>query len=177
MGTKHADSLSDTQKRILRFVLLHHSSKEIAKLLDCSPHTVDNHIKAAIGRLGAKDRYDAARMVATVETDPERRALASQPSALERPLESSNALISPTHGENQSSEASHPPDTNSVLKRDTDSTRGGYRLLPLPRYWGEENDLKFGQKLFRIACLTVALSLSFGALISSLQALQHALVR
>lgn len=38
-------------------------SKVIAKILGLSPHTVDNHLKAAMQRLGAATRHEAAEIV------------------------------------------------------------------------------------------------------------------
>ena len=59
--------LSMRQSDCLRLVAEGFTSKEIARELGISPSTVDNHIKAAVDRLGARNRTDAARLVATRE--------------------------------------------------------------------------------------------------------------
>ena len=53
-------SLSPRQIEILRLVSEHYSSKEIARSLNLSPYTVDNHIASAIQRLGVTNRREAA---------------------------------------------------------------------------------------------------------------------
>ncbi|MEH6759273.1 MAG: helix-turn-helix transcriptional regulator [Parasphingorhabdus sp.] len=61
------DSLSEPQKECLRLVASLRSSKEIARILDVSPHTVDQRLKRAQTKLGASSRAEAARMFAKHE--------------------------------------------------------------------------------------------------------------
>lgn len=56
--------LSQRQLEVLQLVSEGLTSKEIGRHLSISPSTVDNHIKAAIDKLGAKGRYAAAHQVA-----------------------------------------------------------------------------------------------------------------
>ncbi|QJB68039.1 helix-turn-helix domain-containing protein [Parasphingorhabdus halotolerans] len=56
------DNLSEPQKECLRLVASLRSSKEIARILDISPHTVDQRLKRAQTILGASSRAEAARM-------------------------------------------------------------------------------------------------------------------
>lgn len=56
--------LSDRQLEILLLVGKGLTSKEIGRELAISPSTVDNHVKAAVDRLGARNRHDAARQIA-----------------------------------------------------------------------------------------------------------------
>jgi DNA-binding CsgD family transcriptional regulator len=49
------DILTDREKEILRFVAEDMESKEIAKTLFISQHTVDNHRRNTIGKIGARD--------------------------------------------------------------------------------------------------------------------------
>lgn len=55
--------LSERQIQSLLLVAKGMTSKEIGRELGISPSTVDNHISAAIDRLGARNRVDAARMI------------------------------------------------------------------------------------------------------------------
>ena len=47
---------------------------------------MDNHIKSAVARIGAKNRVDAARHLAGFEGAPERRKLASQSAIICAPM-------------------------------------------------------------------------------------------
>jgi DNA-binding CsgD family transcriptional regulator len=57
------DRLTPRERDCLRLVDEHLSSKEIARRLGLSKHTVDWHLDKARRRLGAADRYEAARLV------------------------------------------------------------------------------------------------------------------
>lgn len=52
--------LTEKQRACLDLLLEHKTSKEIARLLDISKHTVDQRLKAARDALGASDRNDTA---------------------------------------------------------------------------------------------------------------------
>lgn len=56
-----ASQLSESQKNCLRLVARGMSTKEIAAETGLSPQTVDTYVKAAMSRLGATNRRDAAR--------------------------------------------------------------------------------------------------------------------
>lgn len=57
------DRLTESERACLRLVDQHMSSKEIARELGLSKHTVDWHLTNARRRLGAADRYEAALRV------------------------------------------------------------------------------------------------------------------
>lgn len=52
--------LTDKQRQVLDLLIEHKTSKEIARLLDISPHTVDQRIQFAKEKLGARTRNEAA---------------------------------------------------------------------------------------------------------------------
>jgi DNA-binding CsgD family transcriptional regulator len=54
--------LTNGQRDCLRLVSEHFSSKEIARVLDISPHTVDQRLKRATNLLDVPTRFEAARM-------------------------------------------------------------------------------------------------------------------
>lgn len=58
------ESLTDGQRECLRLVNEHRTSKEIAKILQISPFTVDQRLDAAKNKLGARTRKEAARIFA-----------------------------------------------------------------------------------------------------------------
>lgn len=60
-------ALSERQRDVLRLVAEHLHSKEIARRLGISTHTVDTHVFSARERLGAASRRDAALLFAAWE--------------------------------------------------------------------------------------------------------------
>ncbi|MFA9200240.1 MAG: LuxR C-terminal-related transcriptional regulator [Cypionkella sp.] len=62
-------ALSARQREVLELVSRGRTSKEIARQLAISPSTVDNHIKAAIDKLGARNRHEAARLLRADKQD------------------------------------------------------------------------------------------------------------
>lgn len=56
------DPLSDNERKVLRFSLEGHSTKEIADLIFLSAGTVRNYLSEATSKLGAKNRIEAARI-------------------------------------------------------------------------------------------------------------------
>lgn len=61
------EKLTDGQRDCLRLVAEHRSSKEIARLLSISPHTVDQRLKRAANSLEVTSRFEAARMLVDYE--------------------------------------------------------------------------------------------------------------
>jgi two-component system response regulator DesR len=57
-----ADPLTDRERQVLRLAADGLSSPEIAAALDLSEGTVRNYLSEAIGKLGAKNRIDAANL-------------------------------------------------------------------------------------------------------------------
>src|SRR3954469_19061578 len=62
-GPRPSDVLTDAQLACVRLVHIG-PSKVIAKRLDISHHTVDDHLRQAMRRLGVSTRHEAAAMVA-----------------------------------------------------------------------------------------------------------------
>jgi len=67
MDSERAGKLSEGQRECLRMVLRHMSSKEIARALGISRHTVDQRLRLAMTLLGASNRVEAARLFAEAE--------------------------------------------------------------------------------------------------------------
>jgi DNA-binding CsgD family transcriptional regulator len=70
MEQDRVQRLSEGQRECLRMVLLHMSSKDIARALDISPHTVDQRLKLAMKALGAPTRVEAARLLPRPASKP-----------------------------------------------------------------------------------------------------------
>jgi DNA-binding CsgD family transcriptional regulator len=76
------EKLSAAQVETLRHVLAHRNSKEIARIMGVSPHTVDERIRRAIRTLGVSTRVEAARLVAAQDSDSTYQTLIYQPPEL-----------------------------------------------------------------------------------------------
>jgi DNA-binding CsgD family transcriptional regulator len=105
--------LSPQQARVLDLVGEGLTSKEIGLALAISPHTVDQHCKAAIRSLGAHSRADAARRWRSLS--PPHRLVSQSPAldlpALDRPF--STSQNDPDHGSTMRDSASEKPTTGS----------------------------------------------------------------
>ena len=68
MGQEHFEGqlllteLTAKQREVLDLLIEHKTSKEIARLLEISPHTVDQRIQFAKDKLGARTRNEAAAL-------------------------------------------------------------------------------------------------------------------
>lgn len=68
MGQEHFQArpplaeLTAKQREVLDLLIEHKTSKEIARLLRISPHTVDQRIQLAKDKLGARNRNEAAAL-------------------------------------------------------------------------------------------------------------------
>ncbi len=62
-ATASLDRLSERQRQCLTLVGDGYTSKQIGRALNLSPSTIDNHLRAAIERLGLDNRIDAARVL------------------------------------------------------------------------------------------------------------------
>jgi DNA-binding CsgD family transcriptional regulator len=83
MDRDRLDRLTEQQRACLRMVYQHMTSKEIAPRLGIEPGSVDQHIKAAMRRLGVGERRAAARMLAEHEAAGHARPL---PAKFQPPL-------------------------------------------------------------------------------------------
>ena len=62
-GRDKTSALTERQRQCVQLVSKGWTSKQIARSLNISPSTVDNHVRAAITLLGVSSRIDAARIV------------------------------------------------------------------------------------------------------------------
>ena len=76
------EKLSAAQVETLQHVFAHRSSKEIARIMGVSPHTVDERLRRAIRLLGVNSRIEAARLVAGNASPSAYQPLIYQPSEL-----------------------------------------------------------------------------------------------
>jgi DNA-binding CsgD family transcriptional regulator len=77
--------LTPREHECLRLVAQHLSSKEIARTLGLSQHTVDGHLHEARRKLGAPTRRDAVRILLEMEADAPPLFLGGQLDGTENP--------------------------------------------------------------------------------------------
>lgn len=102
VGKLEIGRLSEGQKDCLRLVLAHMTSKEIARCLGVSSHTVDQRLRYAIRTLGARTRMQAALKLSEAEHQPSDPKVSSNPDAQRAPLELQDATSSTHHLVHQS---------------------------------------------------------------------------
>jgi DNA-binding CsgD family transcriptional regulator len=154
MNRGDLDRLTETQKLCLRHVYEHLTSKDIARLLDSSPHTVDTHIRSAQRILRVNSRFEAARMLHAFETG-KKRTLSSASSQLVSAAPSVTVLSPPASASRES--------TNTSVRT---------KLLPLPDFWGDEHDLGNGAKFGWMVLCAIYICVSIGALLALMQAVE-----
>lgn len=67
MTNARVANLPERQKAVLRLVFQNYEAKQIAQTLGISPHTVNDHMRAARRTLGVARTMDAARLLANHE--------------------------------------------------------------------------------------------------------------
>ncbi|WP_254305486.1 helix-turn-helix transcriptional regulator [Sphingopyxis sp. BSNA05] len=75
--------MNDGQRDCLRLVLAHLNSKEIARELGVSPHTVDQRLRTAMRILNVQSRFEAARKFAAENQQQSYQPLIYQSSTVE----------------------------------------------------------------------------------------------
>lgn len=147
MDQLNVEKLTDRQKDCLRLVAQGFTSKEIGRLLDLSPSTVDNHVTSAVQSLGAANRGAAARALAEIELG---QKLPRQPQTLAQ-AEQSAILTADAEGSSFSQTL--------------------WQLLNLPPVGGKRNDLDGTSRTLRIlqvAVLALASVIALTILVSGL---------
>lgn len=140
--------LSPRERDCLRLVGQARSSKEIAIELGLSPFTVDEYVRSAVAKLGARNRREAARLIKvdTVTISPEK--LGDEPPPLAEPPPSP-AAMGPAGRE-----------------------RGPMRRLPFLRQGRRYNDLGWRDRLLWIIVGAVAIIFLFSQLANGMQVIE-----
>lgn len=159
--------LSPGQRACLRLVQERLTSKDIARELAISPHTVDQRLRQAIEILGVTSRVEAARVFAAQESD------AYQSLIYQAPYIADDAGPAPTR----------LPDTGERWRETAtvDEMQAPYLAFassqpasfipPLPVRRGSRNDLTIMQRLGWTFAVAVGTALSAGVFLSGIEAL------
>ncbi len=194
--------LTDGQRDCLRLVYNHMTSKDIARILNVSPHTVDMRLRTAMRTLNVTNRIEAARLLVQEEsggiTTPDAyqpliyqaSELADPPAAATMTSPGSNdgsdgeslfnrsdnpVVDPPVNGPPRLADASVLSETMSWTKAtDVGSFDPGVDIRPMvwSRPWGARNDLAIGARLAWIITIAVGSALAFGAVLSAMAALK-----
>lgn len=175
MTISELDKLNAGQRDCLRLVLAHLNSKEIARQLDISPHTVDQRLRTAMRILNAQSRFDAARKFAELDPQNPYQSLIYQSPDVETRLE--NGKLGTSTGRKGSDSAGK---TDSLSNANgafgtlaLEQQGSGRRRLPVPQYRGEKNSLGRLERLGWILAIAIGGALSFGGLLAGLEALSR----
>ncbi|WP_207790237.1 helix-turn-helix domain-containing protein [Glacieibacterium frigidum] len=187
--------LTEGQRDCLRLVYRHMTSKDIARALDISPHTVDMRLRTAMKTLAVASRIDAARLLVESESQNSGyQPLIYQSSdvagsigevTIASPASTTNdddadQLFSPRSSPEDEPPADGPPRSAGASFRYDDARYDNYErqlgaanpeLLP----WGRRNTLSPGARLAWIAGIAIGSALGFGAIVGALEALKNLL--
>lgn len=174
MSSARIDRLTEAQRACLRRVLQHQTSKDIARELGVSPHTVDQRLRVAARTLGVSSRVEAARVLARHEDDGSEvyQSLAYQSSAID--LDAPASLVAgATAGDH---DASHDQAVQYLRERQLTYQafvpEPNRRIpLPLPISVGDENSFGGMERIGWIVAIAILSALSFGAILAGLQSL------
>ncbi len=166
LGTMEQGTLAritDGQRDCLRLVLHHKSSKDIARELGISPHTVDQRLRTVIRTLGVANRFEAARLFAAGDApQPYQRAVYQSPhvapAALAATLDVPIGNATGRTGGGQVGSFRSPGEKPAWP-------------LPFPVRRGERNELSVAARLIWIMVIAIGISLGFGAILAGLEAL------
>jgi DNA-binding CsgD family transcriptional regulator len=187
--------LTEGQRDCLRAVYAHMTSKDIARALGISPHTVDMRLRTAMKTLGVASRIEAARLLADSEDGTEAyQPLIYQASevvadgdvgTLGAPASTTSDEYATQHSDPRFSpgfdpSAGGPPrpagaslpfgdDMRIAGGRQDERSDGAPLVVSLP--WGHRNTLSPGARLGWIAMIAIGSALGFGAILGALEAL------
>ena len=190
--------LTDAQRDCLRLVYRHMTSKDIARTLGVSPHTVDMRLRTAMRTLAVDSRIDAARLLvdhegsATVyqpliyqsselgrDAEPAIVGSPGSTSNQDSAVQQSPAGFSPDFGPSAAGppRLADAPSPGGVARfaQGTPAEWGADAPLSPSVPWGGRNTLGSGPRLAWIAVIAIGSALSFGAILGALEALKHLL--
>jgi DNA-binding CsgD family transcriptional regulator len=172
MNAERLARLTEAQRTCLRMVFMHMSSKDIARELGISHHTVDQRLKAAIQTLGVETRVDAARLLARDEGGE-----AYQPLVYQSPDIADGARDGAPPAFVEHEGAMGRP--GFAMRED----QAGFGLaylpprtrmaLPLPLRGTTPNDLTPWQRLAWAIAIMIGIALAFGVFVAGVEALSR----
>lgn len=192
MKSDHLDDLAARvarltagQREVLALVTDHATSKEIARVLGISPHTVDARMRAALQTLKVASRREAAviyraAMAAEPDMNPYQLSAYQASRLADEAGEDDNE---PQDDDRDEAVVAAPPRADTVFEaRVAEPAMGADAALWAPvhvapgpqfRLWGGVNDLTKAQRIIAIVVIMVLAMLAFGMLLSGMEALSE----
>lgn len=174
-GGAALDQLTSGERACLELVAEHLQSKEIARKLGISRHTVDARLKAACAKLGTTSRFVAARMlsgappgVPDVTVTPASTNLTYERSELPRPDDDAKRGASAGQGDGPG-DLRQKDSLEPVSQGDSGNGRSWLEPShPFAKFLGAENRDSIGRRLFYIFAIAIGTAVAFGVLVNGL---------
>ena len=173
MSRDRVDKLTEGQREVLRRVLRHLETKEIARELGIGPDGVNQRIKAAMRILGVNRRRDAALILAAAEGQPHYPPLVYPPQDIAIASDPATFAPSTESGREQG------PASIGAMREEQAAFQAGPQLrssrlrLPLPVRGGRPNDLTALQRLGWIFGMMLLIAFAFGVFLAGMEALSR----
>ncbi|MGB7409572.1 helix-turn-helix domain-containing protein [Sphingopyxis sp. MG] len=165
--------LTEGELICLRMVAEGMGSKQIARTVGISPHTVDARLKSACQKLGTRSRFVAANMIKEPSGNQEQVTVTSPEANLA--YENLGLLDHRLTGDKASSaeEGDGSGDLEKHRHRqletqgDSGRDRGWFEPNnPIAKFFGGENRLSIGERLLIISAIALAFAFAFGLLVN-----------
>ncbi len=172
MQDEDVAQLNERQRICLRMVYQHMSSKDIARVLKISPHTVDQRLRYAIRRLGVTSRIEAAKILAAHEA-----GVLLQPTVYQPPYVvdagSDAEHIVELERASRTSSAITQTETQHVPIMEAPPLPFPSIQWPLPLGGGTTNSMGIKERLAWIFAIAAAASMAFGMILTGIDALSR----
>jgi DNA-binding CsgD family transcriptional regulator len=167
--------LSKGERECLELVNQELGSKEIARRLDVSPHTVDARIKSATSKLGTKSRFVAAKMLADLTRCTSDVTVTSAHTNLVYELLDLPSSAATDNKRPSAGEGDGPADLEQARPLKPESQRDSGRGEPWPErpfsiatIFEDENKLSIGRRFLVIVIGAIAIAIAVGAIVNGL---------
>ena len=174
MTGRNVDRLSEGQRECLRRVLMHQTSKDIARELGISPHTVDQRLRVAAKTLGVAGRTDAALMLARAENID----IAAYQSTLYQASDIAPDQSPPPYLATASGDPIASHDGIGMYARERQLAYQAFvpdthrhPVLPVPFGLDDDNRLGIWTRVGWIVVIAIAAAFAFGAVLAGLTSL------
>jgi len=171
-GDAPVSRLTPSERRCLELVDQGLQSKEIARVLDRSPNSVDTWLRSAARKLGVRDRFQAAKLLAA-STKPAEGADVTPPSILR--FQDSHIPPADVSGEIgvSAGKGNGPAELEpTATRRPAPHNAGNGKSFlepshPIARFFGGENRNSAARNILFIVAIAILISIAFTLVMSS----------
>ncbi|RYE58581.1 MAG: LuxR family transcriptional regulator [Rhizobiaceae bacterium] len=172
--------LTPTERRCLELVDQGLQSKEIARVIDRAPNSVDTWLRSASRKLEVRDRFQAAKLLAEATRSSENRDFPSLSILRYQDSHISPADLSDDRGAS-AGEGNGLGDLgkDSLYRPESHDSGSGKSWTepshPAAKFFGGRNRFTLGQRVLVIVGIAIALSIAFGIVMDSYMSLSRLL--